>query len=366
VGLEHFAYLDILKKFHGVQYNIAGNKFAGMDIEWNRAAHRCHISKPSYISLLLLKYKHPHPAKAWLSPYECLPIACGSKSYIPPDPDASELLDANHKHCVQEIVGSLLYYARAVNNKLLVVLSAIAACQAKATVATEQAVNLLLNYVASYPNDGIVHGASNIIVCAHTDAGFLHKTSSCSRAGAHIYLLENDPILQFNGAILSIAQIIKFVMAFAAKSELAALFFTAREMIPHRQTLITMGWPQPKSPIQTDNPTAAGVTKKTIVPRRSKMMDMRFWWLIAAHPKINFNITGMQAQRTGPTTTPNTTLVPTTKPIKACMQVTGRQWVLKSIPCSLLLMGTQVFPCRFSLFQVRNFHPLITVWCQTP
>jgi hypothetical protein len=53
----------------------------------------------------------------------------------------------------------------------------------------------------------------------------------------------------------------------------------AREMIPHRQTLISMGWPQPKSPIQTDNSTAAGVTNTTIVPRRAKMMDMRFWWL---------------------------------------------------------------------------------------
>jgi hypothetical protein len=50
-------------------------------------------------------------------------------------------------------------------------------------------------------------------------------------------------------------------------------------MIPHRQTLINMGWPQPKSPIQTDNSTAAGVTNKTIVPHRAKMMDMHLWWL---------------------------------------------------------------------------------------
>jgi hypothetical protein len=50
---------------------------------------------------------------------------------------------------------------------------------------------------------------------------------------------------RFNGAILSIAQIIKFVMASANESELAALFITAREMIPHRQTLIDMGWTQP-------------------------------------------------------------------------------------------------------------------------
>ncbi len=118
-----------------------------------------------------------------------------------------------------------------------------------------------------------------MILCAHADSGFLNKSQSCSRAGTHIFLSKNDPFPQFNGAVLSIAQIIKFVMASAAESELAALFIMAREMIPHRQTLIDMGWPQPKSPIQTDNSTAAGVINNTIVPRRSKMMDMCFWWL---------------------------------------------------------------------------------------
>ncbi len=143
-------------------------------------------------------------------------------------------------------MGSLLYYARAVDNKLVVTLSTIAVRQAKATVATEQAVDLLLNYVATYPNDSIVYQESNMILCAHLDAGFLNKTNSCSQAGAHIYLLEDDPSPRFNGAILSNAQIIKFAMALAAESELAALFITAREMIPHSQTLIAMGWPQPK------------------------------------------------------------------------------------------------------------------------
>jgi hypothetical protein len=80
-----------------------------------------------------------------------------------------------------------------VDNKLLVALSAIAARQAKATIATEQAVDLLLDYVATYPNDSIVYWASGMILCAHADAGFLNKTNSCSRAGAHIYLLEDNP-----------------------------------------------------------------------------------------------------------------------------------------------------------------------------
>ncbi len=101
-------------------------------------------------------------------------------------------------------------------------LSAIAAKQSKATVATECAVHLLLDYVATYPNDGIVYRASDMILCAHAGAGFLNESQSCSRAGAHIFLLENDPYPRFNGAVLSIAQIIKFVMASAAESKLAA------------------------------------------------------------------------------------------------------------------------------------------------
>ena len=71
----------------------------------------------------------------------------------------------------------------------------------------------LLDYVATYPNDGIIYRASNMILCAHADAGYLNKTKACSRAGAHIFLSEDDPYPRFNGAILSIAQIIKFVMA---------------------------------------------------------------------------------------------------------------------------------------------------------
>jgi hypothetical protein len=91
--------------------------------------------------------------------------------------------------------------------------------------------------------------------------------------------LEDDPSSRFNGAVLTIATIIKFVTALAAEAELAPLYIAAHEMVPHRQTLINMGWPQPRSPIHTDNSTAVGVTKKTIVPKQSKMMDMRLWWL---------------------------------------------------------------------------------------
>jgi hypothetical protein len=150
VGIEHFNHLlNLLKKYHGVQFNMADDKFAGIDIKWDYASQRCRISMPGYIDNILIKFKHPMPSKPRRLPYKCLPIAYGAKAQMTPKADMAELLGNDRKRRVQEIVGSLLYYARAVDNKLLNALSAIAARQSCATVATEQAVHLLLDYVAT-------------------------------------------------------------------------------------------------------------------------------------------------------------------------------------------------------------------------
>ncbi len=72
---------------------------------------------------------------------------------------------------------------------------------------------------------------------------------------------------------------IKFIIVSAAEAKIAALFIATRKLVPHQQTLTDMGWPQPQSPIQTDNSTAVEATNKTIVQKQSKMIDMRLWWL---------------------------------------------------------------------------------------
>ena len=132
---------------------------------------------------------------------------------------------------------------REVNNKLIVALSAIGPQQAAATEYTAEAIEQLLDYVATYPNDGILFRKSDMILAAHADAGSLNESRVRIRSGAHIFLSENEPI----------AQILKTVMASAEEAEMAALFITAKKMIPLGNTLIEMRWPQPQTPIQTDN-----------------------------------------------------------------------------------------------------------------
>ena len=56
----------------------------------------------------------------------------------------------------QGIVGELLYIGGAFNNKLIVSLSAIGAQQAAAIEEKKYAIEKFLDYVATYPDDGIM------------------------------------------------------------------------------------------------------------------------------------------------------------------------------------------------------------------
>ena len=157
------------------------------------------------------------------------------------DEDTSPLLDAKGIKRVQLIVGSLLYYASAADNTLLVALNAIGMQQSAAMEQTEKAISQLLDYVPTYPNDGTIYSSSSMVLASHSDAGFNNESKGRSRAGAHIFLSEDDLEPRWNGPILTIAQIIKFVMTSAAEAELGALFVTAKELVPIRQTLKEMG-----------------------------------------------------------------------------------------------------------------------------
>jgi hypothetical protein len=46
-----------------------------------------------------------------------------------------------------------------------------------------------------------------------------------------------------------------------------------------RVTLTTLGHPQPATPIPTDNQCALGIITGTVKQKRSRAIDMRFYWL---------------------------------------------------------------------------------------
>jgi hypothetical protein len=69
------------------------------------------------------------------------------------------------------------------------------------------------------------------------------------------------------------------VLSSAAEAELAAVFHNGKEACPFRAYLEELGHPQPPTPIQTNNSTAAGIANESVKQKRSKAIDMHFYWI---------------------------------------------------------------------------------------
>jgi hypothetical protein len=82
-----------------------------------------------------------------------------------------------------------------------------------------------------------------------------------------------------NGAMLIIRKVLKHVMSSEAEAELWAVFINAKEGAVLRKTLEELGYPQPPTSMETHNNTATGYSNGTIKRKRTKAMDMRFYWI---------------------------------------------------------------------------------------
>jgi hypothetical protein len=237
---------------------------------------------PGYIQQALHKFQHPHPTRPQHSPHQHKEIKYGALSQLTDPSDDSPLLPKEGIKRLQQIVGTLLYYARAVDSIMLVALGDLSSAQAKGTEATNRAATQLLDYCATHSEASIRYCASEMALQIHSVASYLSVAKGRSQAGGHLYVgtaaKSTKPMLN-NGAVLTISGILKHVMSSAAEAEVAGLFVNAKEGEILRTTLDEMGYPQEPTRIQTDNSTASGIANNTINQQRSRSINMRFYWI---------------------------------------------------------------------------------------
>ena len=280
VGEEHAKHLlQTLNKTYKTSSEWEGKRYIGLTLEWDYINRFVHVSMPGYCDKACQRFQHARPTKPQHQPYPHVEPTYGAKQQFAQDDDQSPTLSKEDKTFIQEVVGVFLYYARAVDCTMLAALGSLASQQANPTENTMKKVKQFLDYAATHQDATITYRSSNMILAVHSDASYLSETKARSRAGGHFFLSENEEYPANNGAVLTIAQIIKVVMSSAAEAELGALYINSRETVPQRHLLEEMGHPQPPTPIQVDNTTALGVVKNTIQPKRTKAMDMRFHWL---------------------------------------------------------------------------------------
>ena len=170
---------------------------------------------------------------------------------------------------------------------MLKALGSIATQQANGTEKTMKAVTQLLNCAATHPESAVRYTASDMIPHVDSDASYLSEPKARSCIGGYHHLSfqskeppdEKSPEPKFNAPVHVVCTILRTVVSSAAEAELAALFYNCKEASSIRITLEELGHPQPATPIRTDNTTAAGIANDTVKQKRSKAIDMRFYWV---------------------------------------------------------------------------------------
>ena len=279
VGRKHAEHLKkVLNEHYKCVVDWNGKKYLGMDIDWDYDGQKVQVSMLDYIPEALARFQHKTPRKPQHQPYpHTKPTYGATKQYVE-DSDESEPTSKEEKTYIQEVIGTLLYYARCVDASMLPALGSLATQQATPTQNTMMKVNQLLDYAATHPDAIVTYNASDMVLAAHSDASYLSESNARNRAGGHFFMSSDSETPPNNGAVMTISQIIKAVLSSAAEAEVGALFINCREAVPARHVLEFLGHKQPPTPMQTDNTTALGVVNQNVM-KKLKSMDMKYHWL---------------------------------------------------------------------------------------
>jgi hypothetical protein len=135
---------------------------------------------PGYIKKKLQEYNHVRSKKIQTCPYTPAPKQFGLEAQSLLLVDNSPPLNKKGIKLVQQIVGSILYYARAVDMTVLMALNTIAIKQTKETEKTMAKCMQLLDYLAYHADAKVRFYASDMIMNIHLDASYLSKGKACS------------------------------------------------------------------------------------------------------------------------------------------------------------------------------------------
>ena len=152
---------------------------------------------PKYVLKALEKLNHEPPPNPQHAPHKWVPITYGKQPHNMEEIDTSPLLSLSATRHIQRVVGTFLYYARAVDNTIHPTINDIATTQAHPTEQTQIATDMLMDYLHTNPNASLRFYKSDMQLHVDLDAAYLVAPQTKSRAAGYFYLSTmNKKILQ--------------------------------------------------------------------------------------------------------------------------------------------------------------------------
>jgi len=127
VNAEHL--LATLRSLYNITTDWTASMYCGITLKWDYVARTVNLSMPGYIKKSLETYLDERPKRPQHAPHAWTAPSYGSKVQLTPPADNSEPLNTGGLTRIQRIIGTLLFYGRAIDSTLLVALGTLSAAQ---------------------------------------------------------------------------------------------------------------------------------------------------------------------------------------------------------------------------------------------
>ena len=175
---EHALHLlqTLCQNNEAVSVDWTGTLYCGITLKWDYLKRTCELSMPGYVQQAVnnFQYRIKSPNKTTDAPH---PYKATIKLELPMPPqidNCAKLSPQVIKH-LKQIVGTFLFYSRAVDPTMLTALSIISTEQTQGTQTTKEKADHFLTYTATHPNATIKFYKSDMILKIHSDASYLSE-----------------------------------------------------------------------------------------------------------------------------------------------------------------------------------------------
>ena len=251
--------IESLKKHYAISKYWVVHNYLGLTIYWKYNKKYVDISIPEYMKKYLDQLQHPKPKVPQYAPHRWTVPAYVKRPQRATDSDEKNILDNKSTNIIKSIVGTMLYYARSFDPKMLRVINKISRVRSKPTNFTKEKANILPDYAEKYPSVVICYKSSNMVLHVNSDASYLTMPEARSCYAGHFYLSYGTsprpikPTPRINGPIHTECKTIYNVLSSAAEAETCGTFNNRKKAIGMRPALITLDHKQLTTPLKTDN-----------------------------------------------------------------------------------------------------------------
>ena len=170
--------IHALRQKYDITIAEKGQHFCGLFLEWDYTKGHFDVSMPKFVDKTLKKLNFKSTRKKQLAPHEwTAPIYGKNRQFAKPDDISPPLDNAGRQTRVQSVVGSFLYYGRAIDNTILPALNEISFMQSSPTEKTNEKIQTLLEYLNAFKNAKLRFYASDMML--YVDARTLFDYIFC-------------------------------------------------------------------------------------------------------------------------------------------------------------------------------------------